>query len=140
MSDIAVHPATIVSLTQDCAVVEMYVSSACATCEGHDQCGFAEGSVKQVVVPLSSPAVYSVGQAVEVVVSQRMGLWAVVLAYILPSVLILALAVSLHAYVSEAVLALSCLISVGVYAVLLFLFRKRIQHSFHFQLRVPLNQ
>ena len=58
MSDIAVHPATIVSLTQDCAVVEMYVSSACATCEGHDQCGFAEGSVKQVVVPLSSPAVF----------------------------------------------------------------------------------
>lgn len=133
MSQIAKHDGTVMSVSQGRVEVEMHVLSACASCEAHDKCAFVDKADKIVEVQTGDWKSYSPGDSVVVTVDEGLGLFAVLLAYVLPAVIIVG-AVVLLVYLtgSELLAILVPLALVAVYFLLLYRFRDRLQRQFSF--------
>lgn len=135
METIATHGGIVTATAERRVTVRMDVLSACASCQGHSRCGFAEKKEKIVEIDTPDWQQYQPGDKVTVVVNAERGLLAVVIAYLLPALLLLATFVILHCcHLSEIWAALGALLAVGVYAVLLFCLRGRLQKKFTFRL------
>lgn len=120
----------------ECDTVHVRITShsACGSCRAREACGLAETQEKIVSVRCSSAAEYAVGEAVSVGVRRGVGMRAVALAYVgalavLLAVLIVALAVLKW---SEGVSALAAVVGVGVYYVMLWALRRKIEHTIQF--------
>lgn len=135
MEKIIRHSGTIIAITPGQVTVRMQVLSACASCESHAHCGFAEKKDKEVTVATSRWRDYAVGDSVQVVIEGRNGLRAVAIAYVLPACLLLAFfALFCCLHLPEALVALLTLATVALYVLLLYLFRHRLQQRFTFRL------
>ena len=96
------HDGIIIALNEDgTALVRIVQTSACAACKARAMCASAESAEKEMTVVLlgengkvktesNSTQSYHVGDTVEVMVQQKMGWKAVVLAYLLPFFVMLA--------------------------------------------------
>ena len=108
--------------------------SACGSCKARQACGLAETQEKVVEVRTPAAAQYAPGDAVVVGVRHPAGGIAELLAYVRALfVLLSVLAVAagpLHW--SEGHAALAALAGVALYYVVLWLFRKRIEHTIQF--------
>jgi sigma-E factor negative regulatory protein RseC len=111
-------------------------------------CASAESAEKEMTVQLAYPQplptvkgentalqTYAVGDSVEVMVQQKMGWKAVLLAYILPFIVMMIVMVILNDFVKEAIAGTIALCSLGLYFIVLGLFRERIQKEFSFTAR-----
>jgi sigma-E factor negative regulatory protein RseC len=109
-------------------------------------CASAESAEKEMRVQLAYPLptgkgentalqTYAVGDSVEVMVQQKMGWKAVLLAYILPFIVMMIVMVILNDFVKEAIAGTIALCSLGLYFIVLGLFRERIQKEFSFTAR-----
>ena len=85
MEKIATHDGTVVEATPGQLKVQVHVVSACASCEAHSHCGFADS--KDKIMDIDSPEAeqYHVGDPVTVSIHSSRGLQAVLIAYILPA-------------------------------------------------------
>lgn len=93
------------------------------------------GEAQEKVIEVRTPraAEYVCGQQVTVSVGQRMGVTAVVLAYVVPFVFLLgALGVSSALGIPEGVAALAALGAVAIWYLLLWLLRRKIEHTIQF--------
>lgn len=108
--------------------------SACAHCEAHRNCGFAESKEKEIVVDCEQWQDYAKGDTVEVDISEKLGLSAVFIAYLLPSVLAIALFVCVYHRIGELWSALSTLAFFALYSLVLWAFRSRLQKHFTYTL------
>lgn len=131
MNSIATHSATVTSVEPGRVRLTMHVASACSSCQAKGRCGFAEGTEKEVVVDTPDYQHYAPGDAVVVSVNESNGLKAVLVAYILPSVIILT-AVPLCAERSEWLAIVVAFLALAAYALLLYLFRNKIQKKYTF--------
>ena len=96
------HDGIIIALNEDgTALVRIVQTSACAACKAKAMCASAESAEKEMTVVLlgengkvktenNSTQSYHVGDSVEVMVQQKMGWKAVMLAYLLPFFVMLA--------------------------------------------------
>ena len=133
MNEITRHTGTVVSVSDGMVKVEMHVMSACGSCKAHDKCGFGETAEKIVEIATDDWNSYSVGEKVVVSVNEGLGLLAVLLAYVLPAIVIVASVALLSAYTgSELLSALLPIAIVAVYYIVLYLFRSRLQNKFGF--------
>lgn len=138
MERIATHSGIVVAADHGTVTVRMRVQSACSSCEAHAHCGFAESKDKTVEVQTSDWRSYAPGDPVVVAVNTELGLRAVLLAYLLPAAVLLAVFVFLTcAGLSEVVVALLSLASVALYGFILYLSRTRLQRRFSFSLSRP---
>ena len=64
--------------------VEIISLSACASCKSKNMCNMSESKEKIIEVLVTDPENYTVGQTVNIVMQERMGLKAVFLAYMMP--------------------------------------------------------
>lgn len=136
MEKLATHNGIVTATAKGHVQVQMQVLSACASCEAHAKCGFAEKQDKTVDIDTSDWQQYHVGEAVTVVISSGLGLQAVLIAYVIPSVVLLAsLAIFTLLHIPEGITALLILLIVALYALSLYLFRRRLQRKFSFQIR-----
>ena len=114
----------------------MHVLSACSSCKAHEKCAFVDKADKVVMVDTDQWQQYSVGERVIVSVNESLGLLAVLLAYLLPALLLVAAIVVLSALsVPEAMVALATLLIVTAYFLLLWRFHSRLQRKFSFGIR-----
>lgn len=135
MEKLATHDGTVTDVAHGHVQVQMQVLSACASCEAHAKCGFAEKKDKIVEIDTSDWKQYHVGDPVTVIINSGRGLLAVLIAYILPSVVLLAsLVVFTLLHIPEGLTALLILLVVALYAIILYLFRHRLQRKFTFQI------
>lgn len=135
MEKIATHSGIVTAVTPKHVTVQMQVISACASCESHGRCGFAEKKDKSVEVDTPDWRSYLPGDRVTVVIHSGRGLQAVLIAYVMPAVVLLAafaLFCSLH--LSEPLVALLTLLVVAAYGMILYAVRHRLQRKFTFQL------
>lgn len=133
MSQIAVHDGVVTSIQDGLVKVEMHVVSACSSCKAHEKCSFVDKAEKTVEVETAEWRQYSVGERVLVSVNESLGLLAVLLAYLMPAVLLVASVVLVSlATGSEGIAALVTLAVVALYFVLLWHFHDRLQHKFSF--------
>ena len=149
------HDGIIIALNEDStALVRIVQTSACAACKAKAMCASAESAEKEMTVTLAnspSPiADIKVGDTVEVMVQQKMGWKAVVLAYLLPFFVMLAVmfvgnellamgdgAIGLlgDGAKREAVLGTVALCAMAVYYLVLGMFKDKLQKEFSFTAR-----
>ena len=143
------HDGIIIALNEDgTALVRIVQTSACAACKAKAMCASAESAEKEMTVVLlgengkvktenNSTQSYHVGDTVEVMVQQKMGWKAVVLAYLLPFFVMLAVMLIGNAIwaVREEILGTVALCAMALYYLVLGMFKDKLQKEFSFTAR-----
>ena len=132
------HDGIIIALNEDgTALVRIVQTSACAACKAKAMCASAESAEKEMTVVLLGDEQWAVGNEVEVMVQQKMGWKAVVLAYLLPFFVMLAVMFIGNAIwaVREEILGTVALCAMALYYLLLGMFKDKLQKEFSFTAR-----
>ena len=129
------HAGTVISSECGIVKVQMQVVSACSACQAHANCTFSEKKEKIVDIDTPQWRDYTPGQRVNVIIQSGRGLQAVLIAYILPAVLLLATFGTFYALrLPELAVALASLAVIALYGALLYLLRHRLQNRFTFRI------
>ena len=152
------HDGIIIALNEDgTALVRIVQTSACSACKAKAMCASAESAEKEMTAVLLSdngrpmgygvldadkPLLkYKVGDEVEVMVQQKMGWKAVVLAYLLPFFVMLAVVAvgsgvgNRISEIGEEVIGTVALCAMAVYYLVLGMFKDKLQKEFSFTAR-----
>jgi len=129
------HEGIIDHIEGDIAHVKIDSVSACSGCHAKGVCTAADQEEKYLDVPLLG-ANYKQGDPVYVQIAKHMGFRAVLLGYVYPFLLLMAVLIALlSAGVAELRAGTIALLSIIPYYLLLFLFRNSISKSFTFSLK-----
>jgi len=132
------HEGTVIAVDKDYISVEILNKSACAACHAKSVCGASDQAVKVVEVAqdISTLACdYQVGEKVNVVMSESMGVTAVWLCYVVPLIVLVAsIFILSKCGASELAMGLGSLGVVAVYYFGVFLFRNKISKIFTFSI------
>ena len=132
------HDGIIIALNEDgTALVRIVQTSACAACKAKAMCASAESAEKEMTAVLLGDEQWTVGNEVEVMVQQKMGWKAVVLAYLLPFFVMLIVMFVGNAIwaVREEILGTIALCAMALYYLVLGLFKDKLQKEFSFTAR-----
>ena len=125
------HTGIVTAVKRGIVTVQIESVSACASCQAHSRCGFAESKSKRLDIPTREWKNYSEGQTVTVCIDHTHGLQAVLIAYLLPALLLLAIIVVLSLTgLPEWTVILLSLASLGVYILMLYMTRKKLDKKF----------
>lgn len=129
------HSGIITDIEGHLVHVSIQQSSACDSCKVAHHCNAAESKDKTIDISVHDVSEYVVGQRVSVSTSGRVGIMAVVWAYVLPLVLMLGvMIVTLVISDDEMLSAFMSLCSLVPYYILVYLLRSRIQQQVAFQI------
>lgn len=133
MAQIATHDGIVTEVSPQLVKVQIKTLSACSSCKAHEKCGFTDKADKIIEVETSEWKHYEVGDSVTVSVNEGLGLQAVLLAYLLPAVLLIAAVVVMNRLThSEPLVALVPILIVAAYYLVLYRFRHNLQKKFSF--------
>ncbi|MBQ1408975.1 MAG: SoxR reducing system RseC family protein [Bacteroidales bacterium] len=136
MNQIATHDGKVIAVEPYLVRVEMHVVSACSSCKAHEKCAFVDKDDKVVEVETPDWKEYHEGDTVIVSVNEGLGLLAVLLAYFLPAVLLIAAVVVLSLLTkSEALAAVIPIALIAIYFIILYKLRDSLQRKFTFGIR-----
>lgn len=135
MDEMIRHEGVVVSINGDKAHVQIVQTSACSACKARSMCMSSESQQKEMDVMMLEPM--QVGDKVEVEVRERLAWKAVLLAYILPFIVMLAIIAILDFTTnwSEAVIGTLSLCGIALYYIGLSVFKHRLQTQFSFTAR-----
>ena len=123
-------------MTPQGTTVSILQHAACGECHAAGLCGMADLAEKTVEVPADPYATYRVGDEVEVLLKASMGMKAVWLCYAIPLVILLAVILGLMALnVPEVPAGLAGLAAIGLYYLLLYLFRDKLKNEYIFTIK-----
>ena len=129
------HKGKIVDIAPDFITVEIVAESACASCHASSLCGTLDAAHKAISVP-ATLGDWQVGQEVQVFLKRSMGFKAVWLAYAIPLLVLLAVLLGLNsAGMGELASGLIAIGAVGIYYLVLWLFRGRLQNEYSFYIK-----
>lgn len=128
------HSGVVDRVEGDTVHVRITSHSACGACRAREACGMSEAQEKFVAVRCADAELFSAGEAVSVGVLRSMGLRAVALAYVgALAVLLAVLIVAVETLRwSDGLSALAATAGVGVYYVVLWAMRRKIEHTIQF--------
>ena len=131
-----VHSGKIIERTPDFTTVEIIVDSACSGCHAKSLCGMSEEQEKLISLPTDPYANHQVGDVVKVCTKMSMGLKAVWISYVIPLMILMILILSLSSVIgNEVVRGLVAIGGVGVYYLVIWLLRDRLQNEFLFYIK-----
>jgi sigma-E factor negative regulatory protein RseC len=128
------HKGTVVSIDGRRAVVEITSESACSGCHARSLCSASDSKRKVIDVRLGDGETLSVGEEVMVVGFRSYGIWAVILAYLIPVILIVVTLIVSNKYDFED--GVAGLLSLGIlipYYLLLYMMRRVLYNKFIFK-------
>ena len=129
------HTGIVEGIADGCVSVRILQTSACAACKVAGHCNAAEAKEKMVDVWCADAARYTVGQQVTVAASMAVARKALVLGFVMPFLLVVAVLVTvLYLTKNEGTAAMAALGSLIPYYLLLWLYRDRIQRDITFQI------
>ena len=134
MAESIEHSGTVDRVEAGRVYVKIVSQSACGTCKARQACGMAESAEKIVAVSTPDAAEYAPGEMVVVGVLRRAGGLAVALGYVGALVVLLAVLVLTigAAGWAEGPGALAALGGVALYYMVLWLCRRKIEHTIQF--------
>ena len=136
MREQVMHTGQVVSMTPKTTTVQIVSHSACSECHAAGLCGLSEYTEKAIELPTSPSATYAVGDEVQVVLKASMGFKAVWIAYFLPLLVLLAVALGLIASgVSEVVSGLAGIGAVALYYLIVWIRRDRLRNEYVFTIQ-----
>jgi len=128
------HSGIITKIENDCIYVSITQLAACAECHAKTMCSISESKNKIIEIPYTESG-FKPGDSVMVTGTPTMGLMAVLYAFVIPlTVILLMLFIFDHFFGSETLAALLCIVSLALYFVVLYLFRKKLKKKFVFTL------
>ena len=130
------HDGIVIAVNADDSVsVRIIQTGACAACKAKAMCASAESKEKEIVA--IGDGLLAVGDEAEVLVQQKMGWKAVVLAYLLPFFVMLAVMLVGNAIwaVREEILGTVALCAMALYYLVLGMFKDKLQKEFSFTAR-----
>ena len=129
------HEGVVLSTNGNMAHVEIVQTSACSACKARSMCMSSESQQKQMDVVMLEPL--QAGDRVEVEVRERLAWRAVLLAYILPFVVMMAVIAVLDYATdwSEAITGTLSLCAIALYYLILSAFKHKLQKQFSFTAR-----
>ncbi len=128
---IASHDGIVKAVREGIVDVEIASTSACASCEAHAKCGFAESKNKTVGVPTAEWNTFEKGEKVTVNIDQSRGMLAVWIAYVLPVLVMLAAIIALSAAgAAESLVAVAAIAILSLYVAILYFLRRKIEKKF----------
>lgn len=134
MSEQIRHEGVVLSVSGQTARVKIVQASACSTCSVRAMCMSSESKEKLMDARMLEPM--QAGDKVEVMVAERLAWKGILLAYVMPFVVMLAVIAGLEWVLqSEAVIGTIALCAVAVYYFILSFFRNRLQKQFSFTAR-----
>lgn len=129
------HKGRITAISHGEITVTILTKSACASCEAKGLCNSGEMKDKDIYVNYFGGKNWVVGQDVNVTMKPSMGRKAVFVGYVIPLlVLILVMTLVANLTPNEAIIGASCISSVGIYFVLLWAFRSKLNNTFTFSI------
>ncbi len=136
MSQIAAHKGIITSILGDTVQVKIESLSACASCHAKSMCTLSEKEDKLIDVKIPKNRELHIGDLVTVCVSKEKGMQAVFLAYVIPTLIVIAaIIVFLQLSFSEVLAIVASLIILALYYGVLYCFRHKINDRFTFYLK-----
>jgi sigma-E factor negative regulatory protein RseC len=134
MSSKISHAGVVTHIDEQGVQVRMERVAACAACNAKKICMAADMEEKIIGVP-HSREYFDVGEEVNVVMRQSMGLKAVAYGYILPLIVLLAVLLTLTTLgAAELYAGLGALSALFIYYIILFFLRNRIEKEMSFSL------
>lgn len=129
------HVGVVQNIDADYIYVMVLSQSACSSCHSKELCSLSEMKEKIIQVPLQRKE-YKPGERVEVVMSESLGMLAVLLSYVLPvAVFIAIMIVMVNATQNEPMAGLVSVLFLVAYYFVLYFFRKKLQKKFSFSVR-----
>lgn len=126
----------IVDITPEFTTVDIISESACASCHARSLCSLSESKSKSITVPTRGWDNFEPGDEVDVVLKATMGYKAVWLAYVVPLFVLLAVLLCLLKLGrGELLSGLVAIGSVGIYYLVIWLFRGRLQNEYIFNIK-----
>ena len=136
------HEGKIVEMDAQSISVEIVNKSACASCHARGVCGAGDEQVRTIVIPQTletATAGYQVGDAVKLVLSATLGMKAVILAYGLPLLILLAAILGFSsAGIEQLYVGLFSLALVAIYYIIFAIFRDKLDKEFVFSIESKL--
>ncbi len=133
MSNRISHIGTVYSVSDGLVRVRIVQHSACVGCKAAAHCNSIESKEKLIDVRCLNASRYRVGQEVTVIAAQAVGAKAVVLGFVVPLVVLLAVVVgALQMGVGEAQAALGGIVALIPYYIILYLCRSKLGRIFTF--------
>lgn len=135
MDELIRHEGIVLSINGEKAHVQIVQTSACSACKARSMCMSSESQNKEMDAIMLEPM--KIGDKVEVEVRERLAWKAVLLAYILPFIVMIAIIAILDFATdwSEAVVGTLSLCGIALYYIGLSVFRNRLQKQFSFTAR-----
>ena len=130
------HDGIVIAVNGDGTVrVRIVQTSACATCKAKAMCASAESKEKEILA--IGDGLLAIGDEVVVMVQQKMGWKAILLAYMLPFIVMLTVVAIGNGLlgIREEVIGTAALCAMGVYYIVLGFFKDKIQKDFSFTAR-----
>ena len=130
------HPGVISKIEDGTIYIDIEVKSACSQCHAHSYCSAFGKNEKMIEVPFSKYPNLIIGNTVNVLIKETLGMQALLLGYIFPIiVLLIALFGSYHFTADEGISAIYTLFFVALYYLCLWLMRDKIKKHFTFELQ-----
>lgn len=131
------HEGVIISITPDNIKVRIESRSACASCHAKGLCSASEMEQKEIDVAMKGgEQIFSLGERVIVELEEGLGLRAAWIVYAPPIIILVAILLYLqHIQVSELLIGITVFAGIGIYFLLLYLFRNKIGKKFYFTIR-----
>ncbi len=130
------HKGTVAFVGRDLVLVNIEVMEACGSCASRKACAMGQGTTREILVSVDNAEDYKVGEVVRVSAKQKVGAVAVLLCYVLPLIVMVAvLAIMVSLGFMEGTSALVALASLVTYYGVLALFRKRISQKVVFTIK-----
>ena len=129
------HEGIITKIDNDNIEVKILSKSACASCNIKSACNMSEMQEKIITIPTPKDKNLSIGQEVKVSMGLGQANKAVVFAYVIPLIILVAMIFILNGLKIEE--GLNALISIGSlipYYLILFLFRNRLKRRFEYEI------
>ena len=135
MDELIRHEGIVLSINGEKAHVQIVQTSACSACKARSMCMSSESQSKEMDAVMLEPM--QIGDKVEVEVRERLAWKAVLLAYILPFIVMLAIIAILDFATdwSEAIVGTLSLCGIALYYIGLSVFKNRLQKQFSFTAR-----
>lgn len=130
------HSGTVSTIENGVVFITVEATSACAGCHAKGSCTMSETEEKIVEIGAEKHPDLKVGEEVTVVISREAGLYAVIMAYLVPVLLVVVSLWIFELLKMEELLSFGImLLIVAIYYVLLYLFKKKILNKINIRIK-----
>ena len=135
MSSVISHAGIVDTISKGMVVVRITQKSACSSCKVASQCSSSESKEKLIEVKCSNASEYNIGQSVTIMAAESVGMKAVLLAFVIPTILLLCVIFGcVMNGLPELTAALSGIVTLIPYYIVIYLCRNKIERMLTFYL------